>query len=238
MNSGDTSAEAGTAATAHRLLSAALLAAGSGLVLWGAARYPAAGIVPPADSAERFQVFAENIVAGADWRAVHAALLAGPLLWALGAVALTGRTGFARTGMVALTTGAAGWAVALVLYGFAAPLAAESAAAAAFRPESLDGFRVTHEAAVRLGLVSWLLLGAGVAALSAAALTARRLRAPLRFGVGVPGVFIGLWPIAAGAAGLFRPGFFTGALWLPTAAVTAVWFVLTAAAIGWTSWQD
>ncbi|PRX47145.1 hypothetical protein B0I33_106244 [Prauserella shujinwangii] len=221
------------------MLSAALLALGSGAVLWGATQRPATDAeLAPLGSAEYVQVLAENIVAAEhEWRAVHAALLAGALLWALGAPALRMRTGggFTGTGLLALGMGAALWTVALVLDGFVAPVRASAAAAQSFTVRSLDGFRATHEAAATLGVLGWLLIGLGVAALSSAAVAARELPGPVRFGTGVPGVLVGLWPLAAVGAGFFRPGVFTSELWRPTAAVTAVWFVVAAAALVWTS---
>ncbi|MBB4929970.1 hypothetical protein F4561_000790 [Lipingzhangella halophila] len=232
----------GAAHRVHGLVSAALMAAGVALFMWGGSQHPptdtSMGVV---GSEDYFRTFAEHVARTEDWRSTHAGLLAGPLLWALGSVGFAAHArarpatgaGFAQSGLVALAMGAVAWSVVFVVDGFVAPLQAESAAAGDFTPEAMAAFRFSQEIVGRLGLVSWLLIGAGIAGLAAAVLADRDLGPVWRLGLGLSGVAIGLWPAAGAAVGIFQPSVFTSALWVPTALVTSLWFLLAAVALLW-----
>lgn len=97
----------------HRILSATLIALGVAVFLWGGSRHPATGAdLGPLGSTEYLGVFAAHVAGIADWRTIHAAILAGPILWALGGIGLArelGRSGapdYAVTGAAALGMGA------------------------------------------------------------------------------------------------------------------------------------
>lgn len=225
----------------HGVVSASLLVAGTIVFSWGGNQHPATdGTLGPVGSQEYFRTFAEHVLHTDGWRGMHAALLAGPLLWALGAVGFlrygtrsADRPGFGHTGVVALAMGAVAWAVVFVIDGFVSPLVATTAADSGLTPASLEPFRAWQEVVARLGLVSWVLIGAGIAALAAAILAAREPGLAQRLIVGLSGLVIGLWPIIATALGEFHPSAFTSDLWRPTAVVTSAWFALASVALIW-----
>src|SRR3712207_4927344 len=99
------------------LLSAALLVAGSVSFLGAGRLHPRVGTaLGPLGSEEYFRAFAAEIVGMPHWEPIHAMILAGPVLWALG-VAAVARTlpestaGLGEIGRSALLLGATTWAV-------------------------------------------------------------------------------------------------------------------------------
>lgn len=226
----------GVAERAYVLFSAVLLVAGSVAFMAGGRLHPSTDhSMGPVSSPEYFETFARQVVQTDGWRGMHAALLAGPVLWALGLVALSrlgarnpGSAGFGLTGAIALAMGAVSWAVVFVIDGFIGPLQAADAADAGYSPEAIEAFRHYQEIVARLGLVSWLLIGLGIALVATAVLIADGPHRIRRAIVAVPGLLVGLWPLLALAIGEFQPSVFTSSLWTPTALVTACWFLLAA----------
>lgn len=204
-----------------------LLLAGTVAFLWGGAQHPATGeSLGPIGSDEYFRNFVEHVRSHRGWEAIHTGILAGPVLWALGIAAWSRRRvrdSAAGLANVALAMGAALWAVTFVFDGFLAPV--HAAAVPSAGEAALHAFRANQNVVIRLGLVSWLLIGAAVAALGARLLAQRRRRVGSTV-LGVVGVALGLWPLVAWAAGVFRPGPFTSPAWIPTAVLTALWFAV------------
>src|SRR3712207_336240 len=98
------------------LLSAALLVAGS-LVFLGAGRHhPRVGTaLGPIGSEGYYHAFAAEIARMPNWEPIHAMILAGPVLWALGAAGIARMlpdvtAGLGEIGRTALLLGATTWA--------------------------------------------------------------------------------------------------------------------------------
>lgn len=181
-----------------------------------------------------YRGFAEEVARHDDWVGIHALLLFGPILWGLGLVALTlarwqaGERQWSSLGLFASTIGVTFWAVAFILDGFVTPSLAETllASDAALAPAYWADFALVQNVVIRAGLVSWLLLGIGMAAFGVSLLSARRRVAFSRL-LAVSGLALGLWPLVAWAQGTFEPGPFTSPLWNTTALLTSVWFLMT-----------
>ena len=171
------------------------------------------------------------------WEHIHSGILAGPILWTLGSVGLAKRfsqeidTGWSMLGILSLGLGAAAWAVVFVLDGFVTPFLAAAIMEAGSSLDAVHAFRANQEIVIRLGLVSWLLLGFGVASISAAAWASRDQARLTRLVLVPAGFLVGLWPLVAWAAGIFRPGPFTSSSWTATAILTSCWFLVAAVAL-------
>jgi len=212
-----------------------MIMAGSVLFLNGGRQHPATDPrLGPMGSESYFRAFAEVIMADHHWESMHGQILAGPILWALGAVALRKRlrrndSSWDDVAIVALTTGAAAWVLAFVFDGFVAPAVAAAVLERPMgEPLSFLELRANQLVVIRSGLIGWILIGTGIAALSAAMLAPNRLLLTL---LGVGGIAIGLWPIVAWLGGTFAPGPFVSPLWRTTALVTAAWFTLAGATL-------
>lgn len=210
-----------------------VLIAGSLIFGWGGRRHPPTGTgLGPIGSDEYFHNFARHIAGHADWIGIHDAILAGPLLWVLGAtgacwlLAARGEKRVTAISLVALILGAAAWTVAFVADGFVAPSLARAVVLAdgAHLASAISALRHSQTLVLRLGLVAWLLLGIGIAALGAGTIAGRLGGRAVGTGVGSFGIALGLWPLAAYALGVFDPGVFTSPWWLPTATTTLLWF--------------
>lgn len=219
------------------LVCASLLMTGVIAFLWGGAQHPATDAsLGPLGTPEYFRAFASHVAGHEGWRAIHAGILAGPVLWALGAVGLARRfspatePGWSALGLMSLGLGAVAWAVVFVLDGFVAPLQAAAVMEAGSSLDAVLAFRSNQEVVIRLGLVSWLLIGFGIAAMSTGAWVSKD-RGLVRLVLAPIGFVVGLWPLVAWAAGPFRPGPFTSELWTPTALMTSAWFLVASFAL-------
>jgi hypothetical protein len=227
------------------LLPAALMVAGTVAFFAGGVRHPHVNAsLGPMGSDEFYRGFAHTILHTPNWESMHAMILAGPVLWALGAAGLArllpGRAAaFGEVGRTALLLGAGLWAIVFVLDGFVAPSLArtiEGAAASAGELRSaFTAFQVNQRMVGRLGMVSMVLLGAAESALATAVLLsargARSAATAWRATVGVAGLLVGLWPLVAALRGEFSPAPFTSPYWSPTALSTGLWFVALATAV-------
>ena len=221
------------------LLPAALLLAGSLVFLGGGGRHPRIGAaLGPVGSDEFFRAFAQEIGHVSNWEGMHALILAGPLLWALGAAGavrlLPARVAaLGEVARAALLLGAGAWALAFILDGFVAPTLARGVVAAGSPAEvhaAIVPFRTNQLMMSRLGMVSVVLMGAAATAFALALLATARA-ASWRAAVGATGLLVGLWPMLAAAAGEFAPGPFTSPYWMVTALATGTWFALLATAL-------
>ena len=214
-----------------------LLILGGIVFVWGGSSHPPTDArLGAVGSEEYFRNFVRHVVEHGHWQLIHTGILAGPVCWALGGVGAgsmlraQGEAHFSALGIVALAMGATAWAVTFVFDGFVALRYAETIAA---RPAGditalLIGFQANQVVVIRLGLVSWILMGVGMAALGTsgiiAATSVSRARL-VRQITGAAGVVLGAWPTVAWAIGVFDPGPFTSRWWALTALLTAAWFV-------------
>ena len=182
-------------------LSAGLFAAGSLVFLTGGRQHPQinAQTMPTAGSLEYFRHFAAMVLETPGWETFHSMILAGPLLWAMGAA--VGWRLFAKRaapvadlGKHALLAGAVLWALAFVLDGYVAPRYARAileagpdADAAAIATFGANAFTMA-----RLGTISLALMASGIVALSVSLLLT--VRAGWRSLVGYAGLLVGAWP--------------------------------------------
>ena len=220
-------------------LSAILLPLGSVLFAAGGAHHPRASTAfGTVGTPDFYRAFAEHIHVQANWIPIHALILVGPLLWALGAPRRgdgssdpSGATERSTAHVAdtlasrALVLGASLWAVVFVADGFVAPQVAHLVASAtpADLPSTLTVFRSNQVMVISLGLVSWILIGMAIALFGTAMLVRARL-ASLHGLIGMAGILVGLWPIYATITGEFNPGPFTSRLWNVTALSSAIWF--------------
>jgi hypothetical protein len=221
------------------LLPAGLLVAGSVSFLAAGSRHPRIGAaLGPAGSDAFFQAFAQEILHMPNWEVMHAMILAGPLLWALGAAGVARLLpervmALGEAGRAALLLAAGAWALAFVLDGFVAPTLARPVAAAASPVElhtAIAPFRTNQLTMARLGMVSMVLMGGAMTAFAVGLLASAR-HAPWRGVVGATGLLVGVWPMIAAASGEFAPGPFTSPYWSLTALATGLWFALLATAL-------
>ncbi len=186
-------------------------------------------------SVEYFKNFTSHVLHHHDWEGIHAQILAGPVLWALGAVALAerrrraGERRWSGLGATALLLGTGCWIVAFVFDGFVAPQIARTLAGdeGPLSPVYLSEFAANAAVVIRAGLVSWLLIGLSAAAFGAS-LAVERGVGMFQWVVSWVGILLGVASIAAWASGSFIPGPFTSPLWNPIAISTGLWFVLIA----------
>ena len=212
----------------------ALLIIGGVVFVWGGSSHPPTdarlGVV---GSEEFFRNFVRHVVQHGNWESIHTGILAGPLCWALGGVGASlmlrqhGEVRFSVLGAVALAMGATAWAVTFVFDGF---VALRYAQAIATNPPGdttalLTAFQANQVIVIRLGLVSWILIGLGIAALGSGILGASFRSRVVQWLLGASGILLGVWPTVAWALGIFVPGPFTSSLWVHTALLTTLWFM-------------
>lgn len=214
-------------------LPALLLIAGS-LIFIGAGRHHPIidTTLGPPGSDQYFRTFAAHMLGMPNWESIHLGILVGPVLWALGTAGI-GRAIASRAAPLAdvaksaLLLGAGLWAVAFVLDGYVGPRLAQSIAAAGVGGDSLaiKTFSTNQYTMARLGMLSIVLMGGAIVALSVSILVESQLRS-WRTIVSVAGVVVGGWPLLAAARGEFWPGPFTSPYWTATAVSLAAWFLL------------
>ena len=216
-----------------------LLLAGSVTFIGGGRSHPHVGsAMGPIGSGEYFMHFAQTIVSTPGWIPIHLMILIGPVIWALATPGIRAALPEAGaplwgTAQVALIIAAVLWAVVFVFDGFVAPVFARAIVAASGGPTNpvlLASFGANQTIVIRMGLISWILNGVAVALFSVGVLTVQG-RSYFRFGIGVAGLVVGLWPVVAAFTGEFIPGPFTSDLWKYTALVTSVWYVALGAAL-------
>jgi len=147
-------------------------------------------------------------------------ILTGPLMWLLGVGAFwSDRSGWTRMANSAMTLAATVWAVTFVFDGFVAPDIVRW-----MTPETgLYQLALNQDAVIRLGLVSWLMLGFSMIAGSVGTLVSSRSRSAVVLAwIGIP---LGAWPFIAWATGTFLPGPFTSRYWNVSAVSAAFWFL-------------
>jgi hypothetical protein len=223
---------------AHSILSGLLLIAGTTLFLWGGIQHPAIDARLGAGE-QFFRNFAVEILRHSNWVSIHWAILIGPVLWALGAVGLkdllrhAGEPRLSALGLASLIIGAACWAVTFVFDGMAAPVYANAIAAASSERAQplLTGFAANQAVVIRLGLVSWILIGLATAAFAISLTTIGVGWRWFRWAMVISGIVLGLWPLAAWWGGTFSPGPFTSPWWRWTALATALWYAAAGAVV-------
>ena len=217
------------------LICGALLIIGGVVFIWGGSSHPPTDArLGAVGSEEFFGNFVRHIVGHGNWQLIHTGILAGPVCWALGGVGASlmlrrhGEICFSVLGAVALAMGATAWAVTFVFDGFAALRYAQTIVA---NPPGditalLTGFQANQVVVIRLGLVSWILIGLGIAALGGSSMVGVTGRARVaKQVIGAAGILLGAWPTVAWAIGVFDPGPFTSSLWPLTALLTTAWFM-------------
>lgn len=228
---------AATAAWAVPLLGAACLVAGSVFFLTGGSAHPRIGGGLGAGD-NYFQAFAHEVARTDGWRPMHMQILTAPIFWALGVSFVLDGFGrgvarVASTARAALFLSAALWAVAFALDGFGAPVIATGI----IDPVSPDltgpallAFEANAVVMSRLGLVGWVVGGAGIVLVSAILLTPG-VRTTWRTVVGAAGMVLGAWPLVAALTGPYAAGPFTSEFWLPNAVAAGTWFVTLATCV-------
>ena len=146
-----------TSTSVHQKFSGLLIVIGSLAFVCGGAFHPRINSSLGAlGSTEFFQNFYMHIAHHGSWRLIHGMILVGPVLWLLGIGSLwSGRNGWTRMATTAMTLAATAWAVTFVFDGFVAPDIVRW-----LTPETgWHVLAVNQDVVIRLGLVSWLMLG-------------------------------------------------------------------------------
>lgn len=214
---------------------AAVLVIGSMLFLYGGRAHPAISVALGAGPEDFFRAFAEEVLHTHGWHAMHMLILIGPLCWAVGAPALLDSVNprayvWTTTARSALLLSGALWAVAFVLDGFGAPVYASAITGSdSSRIDAgvLSAFQANAIMMSRLGLVSWVAGGVGMAVLGATLLSPA-VRTPWRAIVGVAGIVIGAWPLLAALEGEYAGGPFTSRFWMMNAIAVGAWYIALA----------
>jgi hypothetical protein len=84
----------------------------------------------------------------------------------------------------------------------------------------------------RLGLVSWVAGGLGMAVLGGS-LLAHGVRMSWRIAIGVTGIAIGAWPLLAALEGEYAGGPFTSQYWMLNALAVGIWYIALASCAFW-----
>ena len=210
-----------TSSSVHQKFAGLLIVIGSLVFVCGGAFHPRINSSLGAlGSVEFFQNFYMHIAHHSSWRLIHGMILAGPLMWLLGVGSFwSGRIGWTRMAMTAMTLAATAWAVTFVFDGFVAPDIVRW-----LTPETgWHVLAVNQDVVIRLGLISWLMLGFAMMTGSVGTLVSNRSRsARVLAWIGIP---LGGWPFIAWVTGTFLPGPFTSRYWNATAVSTAFWFL-------------
>lgn len=210
-----------TSNSAHQKFSGLLMVIGSVVFVYGGALHPKINSsLGPIGSAEFFQNFYMHIAHHGSWELIHGMILAGPMMWLLGVDSFwSNHSGWTRMAKTAMTLAATTWAVTFVFDGFVAPSIVHW-----LTPETgLYQLAVNQVVVIRLGLISWLMLGFSTIAGSVGILVSSRSRGAKV--LAWLGILLGSWPFIAWATGIFIPGPFTSRYWNVTAVSTAFWFL-------------
>jgi hypothetical protein len=210
-----------TSTSVHQKFSGLLIVVGSLVFVCGGAFHPRINSSLGAlGSVEFFQNFYMHIAHHGSWRLIHGMILAGPLMWLLGVGSFwSGRCGWSRMATTAMTLAATAWAVTFVFDGFVAPDIVHW-----LTPETgWHVLAVNQDVVIRLGLVSWLMLGFSIIAGGVGILVSSRSKgAKVLASVGI---LLGAWSFIAWATGIFLPGPLVSPYWNATAVSTAFWFL-------------
>lgn len=210
-----------TSTSAHQKFSGLLIVIGSVVFVYGGALHPKINSSLGAlGSSEFFKNFYMHIAHHGSWELIHAMILAGPLMWLLGVGSFwSDRSGWTRMANTAMTLAATVWAVTFVFDGFVAPSIVRW-----LTPETgLYQLAANQVVVIRLGLVSWLMLGFSMIAGSVGILVSSRSRSAKV--LAWVGTSLGAWSFIAWTTGTFIPGPFTSPYWNVTAVSTAFWFL-------------
>ncbi len=209
----------------HRKFSGLLIVIGSLLFVYGGAYHPHIDAsMGPLGSAEFFENFRMKIAHHGSWERIHAMILAGPVLWLIGARSFWGdRNRWTRTALTAMTLAATVWSVTFVFDGFVASYIVRSIPADAGR----NLLAVNQNVVIRLGLISWLAMGfamnmGGFGSLASNGLANRSRTSSV---LAWTGIGLGLWAFIAWTTGTFLPGPFTSPYWNVSAVSVAFWFL-------------
>jgi hypothetical protein len=185
-----------------------------------------------------FYKFASLIASDANWEQVHAFIIIGPVLWALGLLALADQlrvNGESRWSTFALVSLAMGVTLHVVLYIFDGFVASKIATQLlnsdeTLRPALTATFGANQWTVIRMSTVSWLLISIAPAAIALSMLFARRgLGAFGRVLQGilvVVGLVLGAFGIVASVTGTYSPGPMVSPFYVPVAVTTALWFAV------------
>jgi len=210
-----------TSTSAHQKFSGLLMVIGSLVFVYGGAFHPRINSSLGAlGSPEFFQNVYMHIAHHRSWELIHAMILAGLLLWLMGAGAFwSDRNGWTRMATTTMTLAATAWAVTFVFDGFVAPNIVRR-----LTPETgWYALSANQDVVIRMGLVSWLMLGFSMIAGGIGTLVSSRSRGAKV--LAWTGILLGVWPLIAWATGAFVPGPFTSGYWNATAVSTAFWFL-------------
>jgi hypothetical protein len=224
---------------AYYVLSGALMALGSLFSENGGRQHP---IVSQSmgryGSPGFFFNFAKMIVDDHHWMPIHVQIMAGPVLWILGSVALAtlvrsaGGRRWAALAVTALAMGATLWVVTYIFDGFVAPQTAPYVlhGSGPLLPAFRDTFGGLQWVAIRTSFAAWLLIAFGTGAMSAA------LAGLIRKAVGLGralivvmvtlGAFLTGWSVVATATGAYLPGPMDSGWYLPSLVGTQWWFIM------------
>jgi hypothetical protein len=184
-----------------------------------------------------FRAFASLIASEPKWEPVHAQIMAAPVLWVLGGLALAaiaraaGEARWSGLAVVSMTIGATLWVVQYIFDGFVADhtaawlLGADPSTA----PQYSAIFGANQWVSIRTSMVSWLLVAFGTTAFSIALAPLARRGAgrgrPLAVFLVVYGLILGAWTLGCAVTGVFLPGPMVSPYYVPVLVGTQFWYL-------------
>ena len=182
--------------------------------------------------------FAQLIAGDPNWEQVHAQILAAPVLWVLGGLALAalaraaGETRWSTLGLLSTAMGAVLWVVMYIFDGFVADRTAAWMLNGdpSLMPAYTANFGAGQWVAIRTSFVAWLLIAFGTAASSIALAALARRGAGRGRGFAIVlvvlGLVLGAASFIASASGAFSPGPMVSPYYVPMLIGTQFWYII------------
>ncbi|OLB81262.1 MAG: hypothetical protein AUI14_04015 [Actinobacteria bacterium 13_2_20CM_2_71_6] len=224
---------------AYLVFSGLLLIAGTLLSANGGRQHPTiSNHIGAFGTNDFFRGFATLILSEPNWERIHAQILAAPLFWVLGGLALAviarsvGETHWSTLGVVSLAMGATLWVVSYIFDGFVADHTAAWLLSGdqATTPAYTATFGANQWVSIRTHYVAWLLIAFGTTVFSIAMASLARRGAgrgrPLAVVLVVLGLALGAWSLVAVATGAFLPGPMVSLWYVPVLVGTQLWYLL------------
>jgi hypothetical protein len=189
-------------------------------------------------SDEFFHTFGSVILSDARWEQIHAQILAAPVLWALGGLALAavvraaGETRWSMLAVVSMAMGAVLWVVSYVFDGFVSAKTAQWMLSddPALQPAYTATFGAGQWTSIRTHFVAWALIALGTTAFSIALASLARRGAgrgrPLAVVLVLTGLVLGAYSLVAFVTGAYFPGPGASPWYVPALVGTQLWYLV------------
>ncbi|MEC3976896.1 hypothetical protein [Amycolatopsis sp. H20-H5] len=223
---------------AFYVFSAVTLAVGGFLILNGGRQHPAITQHMGTFGTPGFYTHFAQMMMAPDWYELHAQIMWGPVVAALGALGMVslvrsrGDSRWSTLGLIALSMGTVLWTLVYCFDGFISPKLAPLLlnSSPELEPAMNGVFGSSQWAAITIATPGWILMSAGQLFLGVSVLITRSVGRGrgLSTVVGVGGILLGVSSLLAWATGSFDPGPMISPWWLMNAYAGAIWFLIAA----------